>query len=263
MSICKLTGKTGKFVKCHLIPKALTKPDTAGMPFTEFDGLQPKKVFSSWYDTTIVTREGEDVLADLDNWAIAYLRKSRLVWSGWGPVTTMADAFQKVPFGTGQGVREVEVPEPTMLKLFFLSLLWRAAVSRRPGFRDISLPEEEVALLTEALLSGDPQGANFFPTSLVQIYTLGDIHNHTPVMDRKSVPELNGVPKHDIDFVRFYFDGLVAHLNINLPYDGDGAIFVGTGKRLVVTGVPYEASLQLDIVDYFKGKLATLSLPKN
>ncbi|VIO79223.1 hypothetical protein CI41S_67910 [Bradyrhizobium ivorense] len=33
--VCRLTGQLGKFVKAHLLPKALTRPGVAGTPFVE------------------------------------------------------------------------------------------------------------------------------------------------------------------------------------------------------------------------------------
>lgn len=85
MNICKLTKKTGKFVKSHIIPKALTKPEISGAPFVEFgmNYKQSKRCYSSWYDNNLVTREGENILSDYDDWAIRELRKNKLIWSSW------------------------------------------------------------------------------------------------------------------------------------------------------------------------------------
>jgi hypothetical protein len=85
--ICKLTGVEGSFVKSHLLPNALTRQSIPGGPFIQGgDGEAPERRWTSWYDTALVTEEGEAVLSELDNWAIAQLRSHRLVWSGWGPM---------------------------------------------------------------------------------------------------------------------------------------------------------------------------------
>jgi hypothetical protein len=62
--ICKLTGKSGKFVKSHLIPQAFTKPSVPGNFFiTGGQGRRPKSNWSSWYDEQLVVQEGEDILS--------------------------------------------------------------------------------------------------------------------------------------------------------------------------------------------------------
>jgi hypothetical protein len=72
---CRLTGTKGKFVKSHLIPKALTRPEEPGLPLIQGgSGKRARKRWDSWYDSELVTREGEDILSALDDWAIRYLR---------------------------------------------------------------------------------------------------------------------------------------------------------------------------------------------
>lgn len=81
---CKLTGEEGAFVKAHIIPDALTRPEK-GAPFAQA-GLEAAPIarWTSWYDKGIVTAAGEKILAGYDDWAIQKLRDHRLVWSGWG-----------------------------------------------------------------------------------------------------------------------------------------------------------------------------------
>lgn len=85
MDTCKLTGKTGNYVKSHIIPKALTRPRVPGSKFLQldplYDGTRYIRRSDSWYDKGTVTREGEDYLSDLDSFAIDQLRLHGLVWS--------------------------------------------------------------------------------------------------------------------------------------------------------------------------------------
>ena len=72
IGICKLTGKNGTFVKCHILPQAFTKPMTPGAPLIQVgDGHRPSQRWTSWYDKAIVTRAGEDFLEKIDTKAIA------------------------------------------------------------------------------------------------------------------------------------------------------------------------------------------------
>ena len=88
---------------------------------------------SSWYDTALVTSPGEEILRGLDDWAIRELRQHKLIWSSWGTDIELntADHVQLPLDAMGWGCREIEVSEPARLRLFFLSLLWRAAASSR------------------------------------------------------------------------------------------------------------------------------------
>lgn len=120
---CALTLKEGSFVESHIIPRALTQTTNKGTGFVQVGGdAKGKKRWSSWYDNKLCTAEGEKILSDLDDWAIKFLRSNRMVWSGWGPVQQLDDHIITGPYG----VRSVEVAEPDRLRLFMISLLWRA-----------------------------------------------------------------------------------------------------------------------------------------
>ena len=244
---CKLTGEYGKFVASHLIPKALTRPAKAGLPFVEAGlGKRPTRRWNSWYDGRLVIRAGEDVLSALDDWAIRELRKHRLVWSGWEPSQSLLDHTQ-MP-GTPWGIREVEGIDPRKLRLFFLSLLWRAAATERPEFSDVTLPSADLEKLRLMLLESRPEPLSFYPVRLIQLSTVGVVHNHTPITDVKHIPAIDGQPERQIPIFRFYFDGLIAHVQRQAHDDGEtealGPLVVGNQTKLVVSTVTYEGSLQ-------------------
>jgi hypothetical protein len=148
--VCKLTGKSSEFIKSHLLPKALTSLGVAGeRRISGGQGSRPKRSWTSWYDEELVVKEGEEILADYDNWAIAELRRLELVWSGWGTKSSLPletpEWFD--PKLKGFGLRVVECANPEKLRLFFLSLLWRAAASTLPEFGEINLEQDELERL--------------------------------------------------------------------------------------------------------------------
>jgi hypothetical protein len=246
--VCKLTGTQGRFVKSHLIPKALTKPEVNGMPFVERGrGQRPLRRWSSWYDDQLVTRAGEDILAKLDDWAVATLRKEHLVWSGWGPMQRLIVPDMDTFPGTSLGIRRVSI-DPTMLRLFFISLLWRAAASARPEFKDITVPDQHLEQLRMMVMNGTPEPLSFYPTMLTQLSTLGMIHNLTPIATKKVIPAHSGTPETVVPTFRFYFDGLIAHVHRQATDDGLsrelGPLVVGGESTLVLNTVTYEHSFQ-------------------
>lgn len=246
--LCMLTGRYGKFVKSHLIPRALTRPAAPGKPFVQAGmGNRPTRRWDSWYDPALTIREGEDILADLDDWAIAELRKHELIWTGWNGADSPVNKPNLIP-GMVWGFREIAGIDPGRLRLFFLSLLWRAAATTRPEFSAVSLPPDDLEQLRLMLLSGDPGPLDFYPAQLIQLYTRGEVQNHTPIAQTKTVPASVATPEQRIPYFRFYFDGLVAHIHRHASDDGytagQGFLTVGHGDKLSVAALPYETSFQ-------------------
>lgn len=245
---CRLTNHKGNFVKSHLIPKAFTRPEEPGLPLLQSaPGKRAIKRWDSWYDAQLVTRRGENILEAYDTWGIAYLRTQKLVWSGWGEAESLGDLSQ--PIGDGSwGLREVPVESPHMLRLFFLSLLWRAAASSLMEFAEVQLPHDHLESLRSMVVAGDPGPVAFYPVTLTQLSTRGIVHNMAPIAQTKWQPEVEGVPSRDIPIFRFYFDGLIAHITRQGDDDGWAAelgnLVVGQGRTLAVSTVTYEASFQ-------------------
>jgi hypothetical protein len=196
-----------------------------------------------------VTDEGEKILSDYDNWAIATLRKYKLVWSGWGPMLALTDATS-IP-GTPWGFRKIEFEdsdESKQLRLFLLSILWRAAATERREFSEVQLPLEHLENLRTMILNGNPEPLDFYPASLTQLSTLGIRHNHTPIAFTKQIPALGGEAGWKEPVFRFFLDGLIIHysrLSIEENSAKDmGPLRVGGTKTLIVNTVRYEESAQ-------------------
>jgi hypothetical protein len=184
--VCKLTGNSGQFVESHLIPKALTRPSIPGGYFISGGrGKPPKKSWSSWYDGQLVIRKGENILADYDNWAIRELRRLELV--GWG---TKRSLPVEMWFGSrpeGFGLRQVECADPDKLRLFFLSLLWRAAATTRAEFGEVSLPPDEMELLRTMVRDRNPRPPVCFRPYLSKLYRAATRTISVPL--RKTTPQ--------------------------------------------------------------------------
>ncbi|AWH30625.1 hypothetical protein C1931_17725 [Stenotrophomonas sp. YAU14A_MKIMI4_1] len=242
---CKLTGKPGRFVKSHIIPQALTKISEQGGPFFQYgEGTRPTQRCSSWYDQGLVIREGEDILSEIDTRAIEALREHRLVWSSWGEATTLGSLHDVIqdPFG----FRQVHM-DTKMLRIFFLSLLWRAAESQLSEFKEIALPAADAEVIRKALVDGLEPPMSFYPIQLTQLSTLGPVHNHAPRRDVKYLPCTDDVER-PIDMYRFYFDGLIAHImlpTLDSVEIGDlGALVLGGESSVVSSTVTFEKSAQ-------------------
>jgi hypothetical protein len=228
--VCKLTGNSGQFVEAHLIPKALTKLRGGNHFISGGQGDLPKKSFNSWYDGELVVRKGEAILAEYDTWAIRELRRLELVWSGWDCKTLLP-----VP------KRLVECADPGKLRLFFLSLLWRAAATTRPEFREVELNPAELELLRTMVRDRNPRPLDFYPISLLQIVSRGPDHNLGPIRKefRSDDEELA------FSSYRFYFDGLISLMyREQIDRTKFGTYFIGDASTLTVMTQTWEDSYQ-------------------
>lgn len=212
--LCKLTQSIGPYVDSHIIPLSLTRLSRTGDKYVEAGiGLGIKKRSNSWYDGALVTRRGEDILADIDSKAIVELRKHRLVWSGWGSENRLHS--EDIHYVEGKPLcRIIRLGRPEILRVFFLSLLWRAAASTRSEFDSIVIQDAVIEDLRNRILKQEPGPPEDYPIQLFQIITRGVDHNRTPLLERKVIPRIDGSIQEEVAFVRFYFDGLVAHVHI-------------------------------------------------
>lgn len=243
--VCALTGSPGKFVACHLIPKALTRPGRKGSYFITFGrGTSPKRSWTSWYDLSLVTEEGEKILSQYDDWAIKELRRLKLIWQSWGPITSFYKPTIEWPGASSFDIRKVVCRDPKRLRLFYLSLLWRSAATNHEGFEQVELSARDLKKLRAMIVEGNPLPLDFYPTTLLQIATLGPIHNQTPSLC-DSLIELDKykVVRHNV--FRFYFDGLISNMHREKKdIDSIGQFVVGFSNDLYVQMQEFDDSLQ-------------------
>jgi hypothetical protein len=148
------------------------------------------------------------------------------------------------------GVRMVSGLDTKRLRLFFHSLLWRAAASERFEFEEIAVPDEDLETLRQAILAAVEPPLSFYPVQLTQLSTKGVMHNRTPIQDVKYVPNLlvPSAPPYQLPTFRFYFDGLIAHIHRALPLAYSvaalGNLVLGCANDLALSTVTFEDSLQ-------------------
>lgn len=134
MITCKLTGGKGKPIKAHIIPKAFFElpPQTEGACklLSNTSGTFPKKVPAGIYDSTLVTQEGEDIFDAGDNYASQLLLSNTIVFDEIAKQGRLA-GWQLATYNY------------SLLKIFALSILWRAHASSHPAFSKVQLGPHE------------------------------------------------------------------------------------------------------------------------
>ncbi|MDN3646733.1 hypothetical protein QWY75_11025 [Pontixanthobacter aestiaquae] len=246
---CKLTGNCGPFVKSHIIPRALSLPRAGGIAFPQLGQRErPSRRFDSWYDLALVTQAGEGILTDYDTCAIEELRRLKLVWQSWGPMKALSTSDADMFPGTPNGIRQISFDYAAKMRLFFLSLLWRAAVTDRREFSEITLKSSDARRLRRAVRDGDTNlPDDFFPITLSQISTRGLSHNHGPISEVKQPVTVGKYTGKPLPIFRVYFDGLSVHIHTkadNEAVDGLKPMLVGPNNKIVLPTVTWEASWQ-------------------
>jgi hypothetical protein len=150
-------------------------------------GDRPTRRWSSWYDSRLVTQAGEDILARYDHWAIAELRRNKLIWSSWGPMLRLATSdFKEID--AAMGFRSILGIDFKRLRMFFLSLLWRAAETDRVEFSAIRLDDCVLDRLRTMVATGNAEPIEFYPISLIQLSSRGFEHNFSASAEVKTYP---------------------------------------------------------------------------
>jgi hypothetical protein len=197
---CKLTGTEGSPVKAHIIPRSFYSlgqkgPINGKVIRLKIDDTVIKRSPNGEYDETILTHEGEKYFKEIDTYAFDCLIKrgqeATLYHDGENPLCA-----------------EIEKYDYKKLKLFFISLLWRAGVSTRPMFSNVSLGLHE-ANLRRMILESDPG------TDLDYSVMLG-IHRDTPdhgfpIMD----PILRRDPENKFQYYHFMLGTSVACIKVD------------------------------------------------
>ena len=205
--ICKLTGKQGKYVKSHIIPKALFPREQPGQKLVETDGHSISFRPDTFYDRELVTQDGENILRDLDDWAIKELERLKLIWRGW-----KTDSFTEegMPFDRNGAIghRALKSSDARRLRLFFLSLLWRAAASYRREMNNVAMPEADLERIRRMLVEGQAEPFYQFPIILAHYWSKGIDYSMAPFEVSSSQSE--GLSR--LNSWRFYFNGLFCHI---------------------------------------------------
>jgi hypothetical protein len=197
---CKLCNQDRDLIKAHIIPRSLYKPLLEeGKPLSVLSSspaTHPQKSRIGFYDTEILCQECERIFSPWDD----YAQKTLLSEPKQG------DYFihngQKLAF-------KMEI-DYVKLKLFFISLLWRAGISNLYFFKKIQIAPFEDQL-KEMILKGDPGNPETFAIALAKFNEpLGTI-----MLD----PHNGRFKDEGINYCRFYLAGYVAFIKTDKrPY---------------------------------------------
>lgn len=193
--LCRLCGQEKKLIKAHIIPEAFFRPlrdgNLAPMMHSNSPGNYPKRMPVGPYDPSILCGDCDHKMAPWDDYA------QELLLHGFSGAEGVSLGQQKVAW-------KIETFDYRKLKLFFLSLLWRASVSQQSWYKRISVGPFEGRLRT-MILDGDPGGSQDFAVLLARF---GD-SDVTVMLDPH--PE----KFESVSFTRFYLTGFLAYIKVD------------------------------------------------
>lgn len=148
---CKLCLQNNPLCDSHIIPKHFFLERSKSSGFFQIGNRDPRKgkLPIGWYEK-LLCRNCEEHFGRFDNYAAAFFRG----FENW-------EVKQIKEFK----LYKVNEYDYRLLKLFCMSVLWRASVASIPAFKDVSAGHlnEKLRLM---LISDDPGGYEDFSTSL-------------------------------------------------------------------------------------------------
>lgn len=168
-------------MKAHIIPRAFFRDlsdDDGGIPiqFSTTPRVRPRRAPTGIYDSAIVCESCERRFDPWDAYGVRFLRRDRSTFA----------LVQRVP-----NAEEIETHDfdYARLKLFCLSVLWRAHASTQPLYRAVDLGPFEPRLRA-MILAADAGGKDDFPVWMTRYYSPNRPVVLQPI--RKRVDGING-----------------------------------------------------------------------
>lgn len=150
---CQFCDQEKNLIEAHIIPAGFYRRLKAGRDpltlYTNRSGKFPKRVPIGIYDKTILCGDCERIWGDWDNYAQQLLDNEPLN----AQVRYHRDG-QKLGY-------VIDNFDYKKLKLFFISMIWRASVSNQQLFSRISLDSLE-SVAKEMIREGDPETSEDF-----------------------------------------------------------------------------------------------------
>lgn len=192
---CKLCGENEKLIKAHIIPEGFFKPLRSGKMVPEIHsnikGVFPKRSPIGIYDNTILCEKCDKYLG---------------VWDGYAQKLLIQHFSEElaVQKGKTKAAYKIDKYDYNQLKLFFLSILWRASISSRQFYSKIQIgPHENI--LKEMISGGDPGEPIDYAVSLAKFSD----PRVTAMLDPHK-KRLDG-----INYCQFYITGFVLYIKVD------------------------------------------------
>ena len=163
--VCPYCQETKILVDSHIIPRGIWRLKNTGTGFLEASSeshLLPKKLPKGWYEKLLCQPCDTDIGKDFDQYGRDFFA-SEPEWT----THTLG------PIGAQRSFSEVRNYNYAKLKLFILSVLWRASLAKNTAFSNIKLLPQQEARLRKMLKDNDPGDVHEFGCAIFKYYDDG------------------------------------------------------------------------------------------
>ncbi|MGR6859971.1 hypothetical protein ACU5EH_06265 [Aliivibrio salmonicida] len=191
---CKGCNQDKKLIKAHIIPESffikMKSSDKQLKIITDISGVYPKKSPIGVYDKNILCRDCEDRFQKIDDYGYNVL---------------IADIDKQIPYPDKGEIIGYKLNgiDNSKLKLFFISILWRASISKEVFYSKVNLGdlEKKAQDLIWQQFSGEPDDFSF-----VLARFDGGAEASKTMLDPHPEQWFN------VNYYRFYFYGYVLYI---------------------------------------------------
>ena len=193
--ICNLCDKKRKLIKAHIIPEKFFIPLRSENRVPELhsniENEYPKKTPIGIYDKNILCATCDNNIGIWDNYA------QHLLLKDFSEENAILVNNRKVAY-------KIETFDYEKLKLFFISLIWRASISTHSFYKRIKLGQYQ-DVIKKMISNADPGTDNQFQVVLAKFSD----PNIKSILD----PHMDSFDH--VNFVRVYLTGFVAYIKVD------------------------------------------------
>jgi len=199
VGICKFCGNKKELICAHIIPKSFYPADENGSRRQiNFDvrGTQlSSQLQNGFFDSNLVCRKCEDLFNAGDNYAKNLLIDRR------------SEGVRKTD--SGKTYFEYSNVDYKLIKLFFISLLWRAHATSLPYFQAVNIGANDEAIARTMICNKDPGLPDHFAVFMLRIAD-GPLGQISPS------PTQCNFPPNNVCAYEFVLFGYIAYVKLGL-----------------------------------------------
>ena len=231
MPLCQGCELDKKLIKTHAIPESffVKMRSEHGVPklMTDVKGTYPKKALIGVYDNKILCRDCEDKFQNVDDYGQQILLQQE------------ADHEKLMVHGKVHGYRVKNV-DYKKLKLFFISVLWRASLSTQSFYEKVNLGPYQNKAKYLIWTNGSGEQSDF--AFVVAKFTDSSIG--------KTMLDPHPERWQGVNYYRFYMYGYVVYIKVDKQKSPDifKKIEMAADGDLIIIGRSIENSSELSVM---------------
>lgn len=228
---CSGCKKEKNLINAHVIPEAffvgLREKNQLPKLVTDTKGVYPKRCPIGVYDKNILCKDCEERFQQVDNYGVDLLLKKE-------------HKQEKLMYKERIAGYKITSFDYSLLKLFFISILWRASISKHTFYSKVDLgPFEDIA--KNLIWNNDPGEIEIFPCVLAK-FTDNKVGR---IMFDPHREKFYGINQY-----RFYLFGYVLYIKVDQQKKSEFYEYFGISKRkdLIIIGRNFNNSKEFPVL---------------